>query len=229
MRTSLGLAGDLDDVELVEDIERAFDIQLPDDQLKHCKTVGDLFRLVVARLPNEQDRGDRCASAMCFYRLRRVVLTIAPHLELRPSSPIETLRSISVRALYRAIQRADGLRPPAPYLSVWGGGSLLGAVVAPIALLWMGAPWWAAGVAVLVSIVLYRVSPVRLPPALGTFGDLVELVTARSIGTLAAHGARLRPAEAWKALQTVCADHAVTTGGEIHEGTLILQPRKAAA
>lgn len=229
MRTSLGLAGDLDDVELVEDIEHAFDIQLPDDQLKHCKTVGDLFGLVVARLPDEQDRGDRCASAMCFYRLRRVVLTMAPHLELRPSSPIETLRPLSVRALYRAIQRADGLRPPAPYLSVWGGVSLLGAVVAPIALLWLGAPWWAAGIGVLIPIVLYRLSPVRLPPALGTFGDLVELVTARSIGALAADGASLRPAEAWKALQTVCADHAVTIDGEIHEGTLILQPRKAAA
>ena len=228
MRTSLGLAGDLDDVELVQDIERAFDIRLPDEELKRCETVGDLFELVVARLPNERDSADRCASAMCFYRLRRAVLSITPHLELRPSSSINMLRSISVRALYRAIQHADGLRPPAPYLSGWGGISLLVAVAAPLALLWLGAPWWAAGIAVLVAITLYRLSPIRLPPTLKTFGDLVELVTARSIGTLAAHGARLRPAEAWRALQTVCADHAVTSDDEIYEGTLIIQPRKAA-
>lgn len=227
MRTSLGLEGDLDDVELVQDIERAFDIRLSDDELKYCETVGDLFGLVVARLPVERDSADRCASAMCFYRLRRTVLTIAPHLELRPSSSIDMLRPISVKALYRAIQRTNGLRPPAPYLSAWGGVSLLGAVAVPIVLLWLGAPWWAACIAVLVAIALYRLSPVRLPPRLNTFGELVELVTARSIGTLAVHGARLRPAEAWKALQTVCADHAVTNGGEIYEGTLLHQPRIA--
>lgn len=228
MRTTLGLAGDLDDVDLVQDVERAFGIRLLDDELARCVTVGDLFELVVDRLPTGPQSAKRCASAMCFYRLRRIVLTMEPDMDLRPTTSIDVLQTIPVRSLYRAIQNVDGLRPPAPSLSAWGGASLLLAVGAPVGLLSFGAPWWAAGIAVLVGIGSARLAPIRLPPAIKTFGDLVELVAARSIGGLANRGARLRPAEAWKALQTVCADHAVTNGGEIHESTLLHQPRKAA-
>lgn len=227
MRTSLGLGGDLDDVELVQDIEQAFGIQLPDGELSRCETVGDLFDLVVRRLPEEFGTGDRCASAMCFYRLRRAVMTIAPNVELRPSTSIEALRHVPVRSLYRALKTVDGMRPPVPNLSLWGCLSLFLAVAAPIGLLIWGAPGWTAFLGFLVAIGLFRLSPVCLPPRLRTFGDLVELVTARSIGMLAAHGARLRPAEAWKAMKVVCTDHAVTNEGEIGRGTFILAQPKA--
>lgn len=228
VRSSLGLAGDLDDVALVEDIEQAFGVRLPDDEVSRCQTVGDLFELVVDRLPDRIGNADRCATAMCFYRLRRAVLTLAPDMELRPSTPIEALRGLSVKSLYHAFQGADGLRPPARHLSAWGGLSLLLVVALPIGLLFWEAPWWTAALSVLLAVPLYQLSPVRLPPQIKTFGDLVELVTARSIGTLGADGARLRSAEAWKALQTVCADHAATTGGEVGKSTLILTPRKVA-
>jgi hypothetical protein len=227
VRTSLGLAGDLDDIELIEDIEQAFGTRLSDDQLTRCETVGDLFDLIVSRLPVGPEVADRCATAMCFYRLRSAVLTILPDAKLRPSTPIAELRTVPVRPLYHLIRSVDGLNPPAPYLSSQGGASLLVAVVAPIGLLSSGAPWWMAFVAVMVAIALYRLSPVRLPPHLKTFGDLVELVTARSMGALAARGARLGPPEAWTALQSICEDHAVTKEGDIHKGTLITQQRKA--
>ena len=73
MKASLELAGDLDDVELVEDIEKAFGVRLPDGELSNCHTVGDLFDLVLARIPDRSATADRCATAMCFYRLRRAV------------------------------------------------------------------------------------------------------------------------------------------------------------
>lgn len=227
MRTSLGLAGDLDDVELVQDVERAFDIHLPSDELKYCETVGDLFDLVACRLPDGSKNNDRCASTMCFYRVRRVVLTLTPNAELRPSTSIDVLRDIPVRSLYNAIGSADGLRSPAPYLSIWGGASLLAAMFVPIGVLWFGSPWWMAVIALIIAIALYRLSPVRLPPTLKTFGDLVELVTARSIGALAADGARLRHGDAWKALRTICSDHAASNDGEIYEGTFLLHQRNA--
>lgn len=227
MRSSLGLGGDLDDVELVQDIEQAFGIRLPDDELSRCRTVGDLFQLVAARLPSRAD-ADRCATAMCFYRLRRAVLTLAPDVQLHPSKSIDVLQGIPVKSLYRSIEGVGGLRPPPPYISAWGGFSLLLAVTAPIGLLLCGVPWWAAVLAALLAITAYRLSPLRLPPQVKTVRDLVELVAARSVGTLADQGARLRSAEAWKALQTMCADHAATTGGEIGSSTLIYAPRKAA-
>jgi len=227
MRTSLGLVGDLDDVDLIEDVEQAFGVRLPDDELGRCETVGDLFELIIARLPDEPKTADRCATAMCLYRVRRAILTVAPLLDLRPSSPIGALRDVSVRALYRAIAREGGLRPPFTYMSGWGCACLLAAVAVPAALFWWGAPWWTAAISLIVAMIPYRLSPLRLPPKLTVFGDLIELIAARNVGTLAALGARLRPTEAWKALQTVCADHAVLDCGEIERDTLIIGPARA--
>lgn len=227
MRASLGLAGGLDDVDLVRDVERSFDIQFP-DEVWNSETVGDLFALVMAQLPDRGSEPGRCASAMCFYRLRRMVLTLAPHLELRPSTPITVLRSVSVKRLYRTIQ-AGGLRPPVPYVSAWGGCSLLLAVAAPVGPFLLRTSWWTAVLWMLAFAALFRLSPRRLPPDVKTCGGLVELLTVGNIGRLASHGARLGRAEAWKALQTVCISHVGDDGGEIGMGTLLLQPRNAAS
>ena len=125
MRTSLGLAGDLDDVELVEDIEQAFGVRLPDSELSKCQTVGDLFEMIVTRLPDNGVTANRCATAMCFYRLRRAIHTLAPDRQLRPSTPISTIADLPVRSIYRAMQAGERLRPPNPYISKFGALSLL--------------------------------------------------------------------------------------------------------
>jgi len=221
MKASLGLDGDLDDLELVEDIEQAFGVRLPDAELSNCHTVGHLFDLVLARLPDPGATADRCATAMCFYRLRRVVQRLAPGIQLRPSTPMEVLCNLSVRSLYDTMRISEGLRPPNPYLSQWGALSLLIAVVGPIGLRFAGASWWLSGSALALGVILYRLSPVRLPPQTRTVRDFVELVAARNIGELSAKGARLRPTEAWKALQVLCSDHAEAPDGEINRETLI--------
>ena len=221
MLISLGLSGDMDDVELVQDVELAFGIRLPADQLARCETVGNLLEIVVGQLPDELGNAGRCASTMCFYRVRRAVLGISPHLELRPSTPIAALRSISIKLLYRALQDAEGLRPPAAYLSGWGGLCLFLALAVPTGWAFWSVPGWVAVLVMMMSFCLFRLSPVRLPPNLRTIRDLVELVTARNIGTLAVQGARLRVADAWTALQVVCASQAAANKGEIDRTTLI--------
>lgn len=221
MKASLGLAGNLDDVELVEDIEQAFGVRLPDGEISNCNTVGDLFDLVLARLPDRGGTADRCATAMCFYRVRHVVQRFAPGIQLRPSTPMDALRAVPVRTLYEAMEIGGGLRPPNPYLSRWGALSLLVAIAGPIGLRFAGASWWFSGAALALGVILYRCSPVRLPPQAKTVRDFVELLAAHNIGELSAKGARLRPAEAWQALQALCGDHAKPSDGEINRETLI--------
>lgn len=228
MLTSLGLCGDLDDVELIHDVEQAFAIRLPGDELKQCNTVGELYDTVIRHLSASQAAGNRCASAMCFYSMRRATLTVAPKLQLRPSTPINVLHNLSIRSLYRAFRDLEQLRPPNVYVSKRGVCSLFLAVAAPVSLMFLGAPWWTAPLALLIAVVLYRVSPVRLPPQVESFGNLVELVTAKNIGFLAANGGRLRSAEAWTALKAVCVDHVATKNGKIGRGTLIYAPNKTA-
>ena len=49
----LDLAGDLDDVELIMDMESAFGIRIQDDEAERVRTVGDLFDLIVGKLGPE--------------------------------------------------------------------------------------------------------------------------------------------------------------------------------
>jgi acyl carrier protein len=225
VQSSLGLAGDLDDVELVEDIEEAFGLRFADDDLKRCRTVGDLFALVERELPSD---GSSCATAMCFYRMRRALEPLIG-VELRPASPMEQLSGISIRRLYDVIRRECGLRPPPAIISVWGCIALLLVPLLPLTVIGLGLPWWVAPIAALPAIALYAVSPIRLSKEFVTFGDLVRKVSARSIGSLAHEGARLRSAEAWAALKVILSDHTALAVDAINPDTLILVPSKLSA
>ena len=160
MSSSLDLAGDLDDVELIEDVEEAFGFRFSDDELKRCRTVGDLFSLVEARLPQVSEGS--CSTAMCFYQLRRA---LQPRVatQLRPRTPIGELRSVSVRSLHRIIKQECGLRPPLQYLSLWGCIALALIVALPLGTLALRWAWWAAAVSAIPDIALFQTAPIRLP------------------------------------------------------------------
>lgn len=224
MPTSLGLCGDLDDVALIEDVEDAFGFRLPDDEAGLCRTVGDLFALVEARLPDNTSAG-RCATAMTFYRLRRA-LQPATTIVLRPDTPVTALEPIPLKELQRIIRQECGLRPPTGRLVLWGQFALLGAVVAPFLAIVL--PWWLAAAAFFLACAIFRFAPHELPDTM-TFGDLVREVSTRNVGTLARQGARLRASEAWDAFRNIMADHTLLPKDLIERDTLLLDPEVAAA
>jgi hypothetical protein len=228
VQSSLGLAGDLDDVELIEDVEEAFDVRFSDDDLRQCHTVGDLFDLVSNSLPEDDPSRKGCSTAICFYRLRQV---LQPRfgIALKPATPITQLSEVPVRKLYRAIRDECGFRPPVPVISMWGCVGLLLVPGLPLAAIAFGLPWWLAPIAALPGIATYAVSPIRLPAEVRTFADLVRIVAARNVRALSDQGARLRKPEAWTALKKVISDHTVLPHGEIKEDTLILAASKARA
>lgn len=227
MTSSLGLAGDLDDVELIQDVEAAFGVRLEDDEIERCSTVGQLFELIKARLP-DLPSGQSCATAMCFYRLRRA---LQPHsvIALKPKTSIGALGSLPVRKLHRIIETECGLRPPPQYITFWGCLALLLVVTLPFGLFAVGMPWWSALPSAALGIGLYRLAPIQLPGEVETFGDLVRIVASRSIGALAGQGARLGPEEAWQAFKDVLSDHTQLSKDEIGPETLLLAPKKAVA
>lgn len=227
MPSTLGLAGDLDDIDMLEDVEAAFGFRVSDEELAHCRTVGDLFQVIEARLPSETS-GENCATSMCFYRLRR---TIQPRVEvrLRPNTPIGELRRLSVRDMYRIIKGECGLGPPPPTLSLWGCIALVLVLALPLAAVALGFEWWIAVASGVVAAASYRLAPIRYPKSVQTFGDLVRQVSSRSIGTLSKQGARLRTPEAWAAFRDVLSDHTALPKDMIIPETLILAPKKAAS
>lgn len=223
MTTSLGLAGDLDDVDLIEDVEAAFGVRLGDDEIEQCSTVGHLFELIEARLP-DLPSGRTCATAMCFYRLRRA---LQPHsvIALKPKTSIGALGSLPVLQLHRIIETECGLRPPPQYITFWGCLALLLVLALPLGLFAIGMPWWVDLPSAALGIGLYRLAPIQLPGEVETFGDLVKIVSSRSIGALAGQGARLGPKEAWQAFTDVLSDHTQLSKDRILAETLLLAPK----
>ena len=52
---TVDLVGDGDDVDLLEAIERAFDLKLTDDEASDLETIGDLYHLVKAKVKSNPD------------------------------------------------------------------------------------------------------------------------------------------------------------------------------
>lgn len=248
MPTSLGLCGDLDDIYMLDCLEEAFGIALPDEETPGCYTVGELFALIEARLPGHVSSG-RCVTAMTFYRMRRA---LQPNVTtaLRPNTPISALSDIPVKKLVRIIKEECGLNPPDSYMShlqnmtsLWkiiipvtaGGLSLSMLHLFPAGILPYG-EWLAAALVIAVSgwkhnfLVNFfaELIPTRLPSSIATFGDLVRQVSSANVAKLAEPGAHLRAPEAWEKYKDVLTGHTLLARDLIDWDTLLLDPKIAA-
>jgi len=127
MANTLGLDDDLDPVEVVRVVESAFNIKIANKEAEVIVTVGEMFDLLREKIAgNAMDR--KCASAMAFYRLRRVLA--ARHVEFRlvPASNLSWLQDAYTKKHVRALEQETGLRLPKP------GYTWIGHVGASIAL-----------------------------------------------------------------------------------------------
>lgn len=83
----------LDSVELIFEIEKAFGVALPDEELEHTRTVGQLYRLLLDRLGAQATA--KCRSQALFYRMRRVIARELGwhHRFIRPDTRVVELTS----------------------------------------------------------------------------------------------------------------------------------------
>ncbi|HSM94959.1 MAG TPA: hypothetical protein VLT91_02870 [Rhizomicrobium sp.] len=121
MANTLGLDDDLDSVELVQDIEKAFDIQITDAEAERTLVVGDLYDLLLSKIPTN-DTNKKCASAMIFYRLRRAIRNLGIESELKPATDMHFLETGGTRSCFKKIEAETGLQLPTPQL-MWIGNT----------------------------------------------------------------------------------------------------------
>jgi|LakMenEpi03Aug12_release.lakeMendotaPanAssembly.Ray.scaffolds.fasta_scaffold162168_2 acyl carrier protein len=62
----------LDSVELIMEVEKAFDIRIPDQEAEKATTVGELYETVWRHIKHDHD--GRCTSQMLFYLIRRKLI-----------------------------------------------------------------------------------------------------------------------------------------------------------
>ncbi len=103
----------LDYVELILAVEDSFQIHIADEEANTLSTVGDLHKLVVAKLQGQDTK--RCLTSAAFYRTRRgIVETLAiDRRKIKPSTPLEAILPLSIRRkTWREIQAATKLKLP---------------------------------------------------------------------------------------------------------------------
>lgn len=186
----------LDAVELVIEVEDRFNVKLPDSECARVRTVADLAALVISRVPRPSGI---CPTAHTFFELRRQMVTGAgverPHV--RPSTRLETLYPSGLRQPWRRLRRTNPRLPrliassavDTTIMWVTAIGVFVSVAVVGVTCARFGA---AAGVVACLFVAIAMVALLRasneivwrLPPGIGTVGDVVRLIAPIQI----AHG-----------------------------------------
>jgi hypothetical protein len=217
---------DDDDADLVvRELERAFDIVISHSEAASCRTLGDVFDLVARK---EADVGGaHCASAITFYRLRRVFAASSPRPRLGPSTQLQDLTSMSVKRLFNEIEAQTGLQPPRAESS-WIGTlrlflGLAGLLTTLPVAIFFGSWAWATGALVTAAVLMMAADPRRLPPGCETLGDLSKKTARLNLGRLAKAGARIGRKDLWESLIEVISQFPLTPVAAMTSDALLLR------
>jgi acyl carrier protein len=218
----------LDVIEMIMEVEETFDITIPDEEAERIRTVGDLFHVVLGRIPlDEKPPGQSgpvvCLTSRVFYRVRRILVDglEVDRRRIRPATAVEELIPESDRRRWwsEASERLGWTFPDLrrPRWVVWAlwllfGGLSLSLFGYHFALLGLSeqALVQAAVLNLLIGY-LYLIAayaftkPVatRLPLECASVRGLVEQVVARNHGKLRREAGLGRPEEVWKTLQAI--------------------------
>jgi len=228
MSNTLGLDDDLDPVEAVISLEKAFALKISDAEASSCNTVGDIYDLLHSRFAAHTGEPGSCMTSMAFYRLRRSLRGAHPDVEFRPDTPLATYAGFNARAFLGRLRNDSGLQLPGPqgrWLSGVGCFLLLlavaGAVIVAVA---KGPPiFYLAAIGLfVVGVVSIKLDPGALPRDCATLGKLATKASALNYGTLARSGGAIRPKELWDAMAEVLSGFSELPKSEMRRETLIL-------
>ncbi len=224
MANTLDIDPEWDGIDLIEEVEAAFGIEVADDEAERCWTVSDLHEVIRAHTPNWDEQDGSCPSSAVFYCIRRV---LAPD-DKREVSPRSALQGagMSARRLFNTLRSETRLRLPieeATAIGVVGGWMCLLGFIGGLVALFTGA-WTLTGLGALVvalGVLLLRVGPARLPFGVATVGDLVRLTVPLNAQDLALTGAR--PPDRWAILVALAAEHGSLPTDQIGPDTFLLR------
>ncbi|ANP44485.1 hypothetical protein [Candidatus Viadribacter manganicus] len=225
---TLGLDDDLDSVELLIAIERAFNIKIPDQDAATASTMGDLHDIVASKL--EDTGGEKCRTSMAFYRVRRALKMVLGEVDIRPDTSLSAIWGRSPKLLWAQAQRHCELRlPPLSQTNISGfGGLLIAAAIFGVPILWIAkiTGWLVLALVVgltAAGFVLTRLDPLAFGP-IATVGDLAQRTASQNYGVLVSLGGRSDTKAIWDALVEVAGAFSENLPAEkIERTTVILQ------
>jgi hypothetical protein len=209
MASDLGLAGDLDDVELIQAVEAAFGVRLSNDELTRLQTVGDLRDLLQAHV-RHVERGDLpCVTAAAYRRLRSAIRKRRPELLLHPKTPMRSFIGRSdARDWWQYLEGEAALALPQLTLSIPGALVVVALVVSPVAVFYFaGSSFGILSLPLLPAAGwLSRRLGRNLPREPETLGALARVAAAKNISSLSWPAGVVRTKDIWSSLEAIIRD-----------------------
>lgn len=188
-------------------IARSFGVTLPEGH-GWIFTAEDLFEEVMYRRAG-REAGDRCDSAMLFFRLRGNFERLKPGVRITPSTRLKDLTRMSPNRLSKRLARETGLTMP---IVSFGYVGFAGWVMALI-----GGPlgWWLIDVVAfafvgVTSIVMMLVDRGRFWFEWETVWSLVDAIARKNVPRKDAVAASGRPEDVWRRYAEILALSAET-------------------
>ncbi len=209
----------LDTVELVMEIEEAFDISIPDDRASKMLTVGDVYNFILEKTADSTLKSSTCLTAAAFYELRRHVRSLGlSHSSIRPKTQLDrVIPLIGRRAYWQALSSRMDLRFPRLGRPSWLAllNCMLVAIGVSAAFLGFAQQSVVAGIFAAAMcgvgssvILMFLTQSFAIYPAstCSTIRDLVTNLVAINYNTLATRYSTRNPTDVWNALQLIVAE-----------------------
>jgi hypothetical protein len=228
----------LDTVELVMEIEEAFDLTIPDEEAEKIQTIGQAYRYILARLDGPVDGTAVCLSAATFYFLRRKLMGCLriQRPRIRPDSALEDLIPAANRRVHwHRLRESLGWKLPDLLRPDWVGLAILGLILswsAFVVLAWSGLTGFApaaavpgllalvAGAFLLGRSVYRRTEPLAIGFPSPEIRGLIPILLVRNLAKIRGPNPRGWHAdEVWETLITIVAAQSGVAPDQLTEST----------
>jgi acyl carrier protein len=228
----------LDSVELVMEVEEAFGIRIPDADAEWIRTVGELYRYVLAELDRPVLTTPGCLSAAAFYRLRRQLMGRfrVERRRIRPASPLDDLVPATDRRVeWQRLGECLGWRLPELQRPGWVWFAFLGLFI-----LWAAATivaWvrlagfdpralvavflWLLVGAIVLGVTVHQVTrPFATVFPAHDMRGLIPMILGQNFATLRINNPRgWTSKDVWDALIAIVAEQAGVAPDQLNEST----------
>jgi acyl carrier protein len=208
----------LDTVELVMEVEEAFDVRIPDNLASQIVTVGDLYDFIISARGETPNPRNTCLSAATFFMIRQgfVRELDAIRERIRPDASVDAaLPSTDRRRLWKRLSSSLDLKLPGfcrPKWLVNVSTTLAGlAVVLISVLVYREWGWKNATLVAFLSLLPLGVTGCLLTapfatqpsPNWQTFRGLTHVVLAHNYAKISGMFESWHPTDVWDALQII--------------------------
>lgn len=209
MATKALYSDSVDGVDALIDIEKVFDVTIPDDQAENMLKVGDLYDYLNELHPAPD--GEKCITSMAFYRIRKSLKPLTHETELKPNTPLSHFIDETPKVFWASLKQSSQLNLPhlgntkLGYAALYLGlltfcMFLFSLFLLPLPLLLM----FLAGL-IFACILVIKNDPLELPQNIVNIGDLAKETSRINYGELTKAGARTDDDLRWSILTQLLA------------------------